>query len=182
MLDQLETEEQELLAQLKSLRAQRALQEQAEAEQAQLALQAKHAAHLEQVAALRPVTVLSVTYESLRKARKATSVRFIQVHPDILKLLRAALPAANEEQFCELCSALVSKLIGYGPAIEAIYTLRVASETARYFDLEQQTTLVVLTCEGRLAGSKNDRLADTLTAWALSWGSATQYEENEVSE
>jgi len=177
-LDVLRDEEQSLHAQLKSLRAKQQLALEAQAEAEALASQMRHEAHMKQVAELAPVRVLGVTYESLRKYRKQTSVRFVPVHKDIRALLIAALPSASEEQFCELCTALVSKLMGYSPsheAIEAIDALRASTDASRYFDPELYNAVVVIA----FANSKNEKLSNMLTAYALAWGSATQFEGSE---
>lgn len=181
-LEALRNEEQELHAQLKALRVKKETALAViEAENA-LAAQAKQRELAERVQALAPVRVFGVTYESLRKYRKQTSVRFVPVHKDIRALLIAALPANSEEQFCELCTALVSKLMGYSPsheAIEAIDALRSAGDTARYFDPELRNVVAVIACDGRLQSTKHEKLSDMLTAWALSWGNAVAYEDSE---
>jgi hypothetical protein len=181
-LEELRSEEQALNVQLKALRVKKEMALAViEAENA-LAAQAEQRELAERVQALAPVRVFGVTYDSLRKYRKATSIRFVPVHSDIRKLLIAALPASSEEQFCEMCSALVSKLMGYSPsheAIEAIEVLRKSSDTARYFDNELHNAVVVIACDGRLQSAKHEKLSDMLTAWALSWGSATNFEDSE---
>jgi hypothetical protein len=123
--------------------------------------------------------VFSVTYESLYKNRKKSALRFIKVHNDVLSLLHAAIPSKDEQQFYELCSDLVQRLAGNGKVREYLDEIRTKPEYARYFDNEQQLCTVALLADGKISGVAVERLAEWLTAYALKWGEATQFEEKE---
>jgi hypothetical protein len=176
----LDTAEQELHAQLKSLRSRKQLALQEVAEQAALEAQLRHDAHMQRVQALKPVTVLGASYESVRKLVRDNGLRVVKVHPDILNLLRAALPAKDEQYFYQLCSALVERLMINQQAMDAIAALKADSATVRYFESEDASVVIVLT--GRLATMRPALVSEIITAYALEWGKATNYEENEVSE
>ena len=177
MLDELETEEQELHTALKALRAKKQLALEAQAAASAAHAQLRHDEVMRQAAALRPVTVLGASYESIRKLVKDHGLRVVQIHPDILNLLRAALPARDEQHFYQLCSALVERVMINQQAMDAIVALKADSDTVRYFESEDASVVIVLS--GRLATMRPALVSEIITAYALSWGSATQYEEKE---
>jgi hypothetical protein len=175
----LEHEEQAALSMLREATARRLQAVKEQQEQRTLHERQLHEEFLAAQAALRPVTVFSVTYESLYKNRKKSALRFIKVHNDVLSLLHAAIPSANDEQFSELCSDLVQRLAGNGKVREYLDTVRVKTEYARYFDDEALTAQVVILAEGRISSTKCEVLAEWLTAYSLKWGEATQFEGSE---
>jgi hypothetical protein len=175
----LDTAEQELHAQLKAVRAKRELTLAAHIEEQALAAQLRHEQVMARAAALRPVTVLGASYESVRKLARDNGLRAVRVHPDILNLLRAALPARDEQHFYQLCSALVERLmINQQATRTAVEKLRNDSATQHYFE-PQNEVLVIICVVGRLSHTKSELLADIITAYCLSWGNAVAYEDSE---
>jgi hypothetical protein len=181
MLDQLATEEQELHAALKALRIKKQAALEALAEEQAFEEQLRHEAVMAQAEQFKELVVLGVTYSKLRHGISDAGLRIVSVHRDVRKLLSAALPSVSEQQFSQLVASLVTRLsnnsLRVRPAIDA---LKADSATAHYFDLytnESVSIPIVLT--GRLAAMRPALLSEMITAYALSWGKATQYEDSE---
>lgn len=182
-LDLLQSEEQTLLAAMKAVRLKREAALAEIATQDALAAQQRRDEVAARAAELKPITVLGLSYEKLRKIAQGTNVKFVRVHQDIRSLLIAALPSESEEQFCALVSTLSEQLMGYGSSWqqlkERISELKDSSATSHYFDPELQNSVVVVSCDGRMKGAKHELLADVLTTYSLKWGETTGFEERE---
>lgn len=149
-------------------------------EQAKLNAQAKRQELATKVAEMKEVDVLNIRYSKLRTRMKNNGLRVTTVHPDILKLLRAALPAVDEEQFYQLVTVLLENLVYQNAqAKEAVSAMRADERYARYFEESQEFVGLPLVLTGRYAGGKRELLSEFLTAYALEWGKATEYEEKE---
>lgn len=130
-----------------------------------------------QAAELKELSVLGISYSKLRTRMKVNGLRCVLVHKDILKLLRAALPAVDEEQFYQLITTLFESLVYKNvQAKEAVQQLKDNKDTARYFEESDEFVGLPLVLTGRYAGGRRELLSEFLTAYALSWGQATEYE------
>lgn len=118
---------------------------------------------------------LDVSYERLRASLVGQNLRMVYVHKDVLGLLKAAVPAVSEEQFYQLLSALAEHLAFSRQQVKPVVaTLRENSEYARYFNESQDSIGVPIILKN---GGGTETVGEALTAYALSWGSAVEYED-----
>ena len=178
LLDVLRDEEQSTLAALKEVQEKKKqvlLAQQEEAELAELLKRQEHLALLK--ASPTELKVLGVSYKQLNlTAAQHSTLRVLQVHKDIEKLLAAALPSRSDEHFYQLVSALAVHLVGnYTNNKQLVSTLRADAATMHYFTVSPDTS-VSIAIAAKVSVSV-DTLNDLVTAWALSWGQATQFED-----
>ena len=99
------------------------------------------------------------------------------MHRDVRRLLVTALPSENEENFCRLVSSLAAMLVEtYTQYRSTLATLRADAATASYFE-SSDTVSIPIAASGKAASAASELLDDLVTAWALEWGKATNYEE-----
>jgi hypothetical protein len=180
MLDQLETEEQELQAQLKILRIKKQLALEAQAEQERIEADRRSWEVTARAEEFRELSVLNVTYRALRANLRDEGLRVISVHQDVRRLLSAALPSVSEQQWSQLVSALVTRLSNnMQRVVDAISSLKADSATVHYFNEAQDSCSIPIVLTGRLATMRPAQISEMITAYALSWGSATNFEDSE---
>lgn len=149
-------------------------------EQAKINAELRRQEVLAQAAELKERTALGVSYSKLRSNMSGGGLRVVYVRRDVRKLLVAALPAENEQQFLQLCSTLIERLAGSHAYIKKdIEALKGSEATAHYFGESQDDVSVVVVLTGRFAGGNSALLSDYLTTYALEFGRITEYEEQE---
>lgn len=153
------------------------LMEQKEEEEAALAAE-RQAYQLALKASPENLKVLGISLSKLGvMAANVSTLRVVRVHPDIERLLTAALVSRNEEHFLQLVSALAAMLVGsYANVKGTVHELEESSETAKYFRPSGDGVYIPISAKARV---NSETLAALLSAWALEWGKATSYEEKE---
>jgi hypothetical protein len=176
----LEAEERSATALLRDAQERKRALLQASAD-AEAALAAnEYQAYLDRVKRSAPseLQVLGVSHSKLQGMLKRHYVlRLVNVHPDVLALLRAALVSRDEEHFVRLVSALVERLVGTHTTLrDVVETLKDAPASSHYFCVRTDEVSIPIVAVGRVAGVPAGMLSDLVTAWALSWGEASKYE------
>lgn len=178
LLDIIANEEQSALAALRSAQEKKRqvlLAQQEEAELAELLKRQEYLKVLKQ--SPTELKVLGVSYKQLNlTAAQHSTLRVLQVHKDIERLLAAALPSRTDEHFYQLVSALAVHLVGnYTNNKQLVGALRSAEDTKHYFTASVDAS-VSIAIAAKVSVS-NELLNELVTAYALEWGQATQYED-----
>lgn len=153
------------------------LQEQEEEEEAALAAERQaYAAKLR--ASPEHLKVMGISLSKLGvMAANMSTLRVVRVHPDIERLLSAALVSRSEEHFLQLVSALAATLVGsYASVKGTVHELEEGNDTAKYFSVQTEYVYIPIAAK---AGSSSELLSALITAYALEWGKATSYEGTE---
>lgn len=177
-LQELEQAEQAALAAMKEAsRRKKELLEQLD-EQARINAELRREALALQVAELKELNALGVVYSKLRANLAGEGLRVVYLHKDVRRLLVAALPAESEEQFLQLVSTLIERLAsGHAYIKQEIESLCSDESMSHYFQRGANDVSVTVALGKRFAGGKSELLTDYLTAYALAWGRASNYED-----
>lgn len=131
---------------------------------------------------LRPVAelqVMGVTHSKLRNLTGShTMLGLVKVHPDILKLLKAAIVARTEQELVQLLSALATRLAySHRDFMDTVRELRENEDTRHYFNDTLRSAPVVVAVKLPLTERQSVMFSELLTCYALEYGRITQYEE-----